>query len=243
MILYLMAIASPTHAIPAESWRAWRRPVITFDKFSYIGGPPPLFVRRFRARVARFSWTSSARAAAYGLVSECGRGNARAEGVSFSGLGQQFPGYTQTIWGVTASDSRKGYVAWGGPPRTTRSRRQRRPLRGRGIADAGARHHAASVARDAPPLRRSHLRALRVRRCLSSDRRMGQPRRHRHRRRHHARCSAPKICARAGSGSGSCATRRSRRRWSELGCYHRPGFSTERGLLSLILHRLFRGVF
>jgi hypothetical protein len=32
-------------------------------------------------------------------------------------LAPEFPGYTDTIWGITASDSRKGYVAWGGPPR------------------------------------------------------------------------------------------------------------------------------
>src|SRR5206468_6893490 len=29
MILYLLAIGSPTHPIPAKSWRAWRRPVVT----------------------------------------------------------------------------------------------------------------------------------------------------------------------------------------------------------------------
>ena len=27
-----------------------------------------------------------------------------------------FPGYSDTMWGISASDSRKGYVAWGGPP-------------------------------------------------------------------------------------------------------------------------------
>ena len=32
-------------------------------------------------------------------------------------LPPEFPGYTEHIWGITASDSRKGYVAWGGPPR------------------------------------------------------------------------------------------------------------------------------
>jgi hypothetical protein len=29
----------------------------------------------------------------------------------------EFPGYTENVWGLTASDSIKGYVAWGGPPR------------------------------------------------------------------------------------------------------------------------------
>src|SRR4029453_5304138 len=32
-------------------------------------------------------------------------------------LSSEFPGYSENIWGITASDSRKGYVAWGGPPR------------------------------------------------------------------------------------------------------------------------------
>ena len=32
-------------------------------------------------------------------------------------LAREFPGYTDDVWGITASDSAKGYVAWGGPPR------------------------------------------------------------------------------------------------------------------------------
>jgi len=31
-------------------------------------------------------------------------------------LHQKFPGYSEDVWGITASDSVKGYVAWGGPP-------------------------------------------------------------------------------------------------------------------------------
>src|SRR4029077_7305264 len=31
-------------------------------------------------------------------------------------LAAEFPGYTENVWGITASDSRKGYVAGGGPP-------------------------------------------------------------------------------------------------------------------------------
>ena len=29
----------------------------------------------------------------------------------------EFPGYSPEMWGVTASDTRSGYKAWGGPPR------------------------------------------------------------------------------------------------------------------------------
>ena len=31
-------------------------------------------------------------------------------------LGKQFPDYSDDLWGITASDSQYGYVAWGGPP-------------------------------------------------------------------------------------------------------------------------------
>jgi hypothetical protein len=31
-------------------------------------------------------------------------------------LAKQFPDYSEDLWGITASDSQHGYVAWGGPP-------------------------------------------------------------------------------------------------------------------------------
>jgi hypothetical protein len=31
-------------------------------------------------------------------------------------LHKQFPDYSEDLWGITASDSQKGYVVWGGPP-------------------------------------------------------------------------------------------------------------------------------
>jgi len=116
MVLYLLAIGSPTHPIPADAWRAWRRPVVTFESYSYVGGPPPLFVHQyshawidFRGRREREPphidwWQNSIDAT-------------RAHKAFMLGLAKEFPGYTDTIWGLTASDSRKGYVAWGGPPR------------------------------------------------------------------------------------------------------------------------------
>ena len=79
-------------------------------------------------------------------------------------LAREFPGYSEHIWGVTASDSRKGYVAWGGPPRRPEHRRHGRARRRRGLADADAGYHPARRARDAPPVRRSDLRTVRVRR-------------------------------------------------------------------------------
>ena len=36
MILYLLGIGSPTHPIPSESWHAWSRPGMKFQKYTYI---------------------------------------------------------------------------------------------------------------------------------------------------------------------------------------------------------------
>jgi hypothetical protein len=117
MILYVLAIGSPTHPIPAESWSAWRRPTVTFENYSYIGGPPPLFVHQYAHAWIDFrGWREPA-----------GSGNidwfensaiaTRAHRAFCMSLAKEFPAYTPTLWGITASDSRKGYVAWGGPPR------------------------------------------------------------------------------------------------------------------------------
>ena len=117
MILYLLAIGSPTHAIPAEAWRAWSRPVMTFGGQSYISGPDPLFVHQYshawvdfrgwREREApRTDWWQNSVTATRVHKTFCLR------------LSSEFPGcYTENVWGISASDSRRGYLAWGGPPR------------------------------------------------------------------------------------------------------------------------------
>lgn len=119
MIVYLLGIGSPTHPIPAGSWRAWRRPVITFESYSYVGGPPPLFVHQFAHAWVDFrGWRE--REAPHTDWFENSVAATRAHKAFCLRLGKEFPGYTEHVWGITASDSRKGYVAWGGPPRHER---------------------------------------------------------------------------------------------------------------------------
>ena len=113
MILYALAIGSPTHPIPAESWHAWSRPVMRFQDYTYVSGPDPLFVHQYshawidfrNRRDKGIDWFENSVTATRAHRDFC---------VSLS---SEFPGYSTLIWGVTASDSRKGYVAWGGPPR------------------------------------------------------------------------------------------------------------------------------
>jgi hypothetical protein len=116
MILYLLGIGSPTHPIPSTSWRAWTRPTMTFQQYTYVSAADPLFVHQyshawidFRGRRERDAphtdWFENSVIAT------------RAHKAFCVSLSKEFPGFTDTVWGITASDSRKGYIAWGGPPR------------------------------------------------------------------------------------------------------------------------------
>jgi hypothetical protein len=116
MILYLLGIGSPTHPIPAESWRAWRRPVVTFQSYTYIGGPPPLFVHQFAHAWVDFRGRREAQSPHTDWFQNSVDAT-RAHKAFVLSLAKEFPGYTENMWGITSSDSRKGYVAWGGPPR------------------------------------------------------------------------------------------------------------------------------
>ena len=81
MILYLLGIGSPVHPIPATAWRAWSRPIMQFESFSYVSAADPLFVHQVLARVDRLPRANGHRGAARRLVPELGHGNARAQGI------------------------------------------------------------------------------------------------------------------------------------------------------------------
>ena len=45
-ILYLLAIGSPRHFIPADSWYSWLRPQVSFEQWKFVSGGP-LFTHQF----------------------------------------------------------------------------------------------------------------------------------------------------------------------------------------------------
>jgi hypothetical protein len=112
MMIYLLAIGSPKHSIPAQSWEAWARPIITYQGIEYISGNDPLFTHQYsqawydfrnrRDKHADYFQNSVKATTAHKLF--C------------LSLRQQFPDYSEDLWGITASDSASGYQAWGGPP-------------------------------------------------------------------------------------------------------------------------------
>ena len=113
-ILYLLAIGS--HSITPRSWYALWKDRYRYEGHSYfttIG--VPLFMHQY----------------SHAWVDYRGRRETRGDRIDYfensvkatlahrafcTNLAHAFPGYGPDIWGITASDSAKGYLAWGGPP-------------------------------------------------------------------------------------------------------------------------------
>jgi hypothetical protein len=116
-ILYLLAIGSPTHAISPASWYAIWRDRYRYEGYSYfttIG--VPLFMHQYshawvdyrnrrEIKGDRIDYFENSISATLAHREFC------------INLAEEFPGFGANVWGITASDSAKGYLAWGGPPR------------------------------------------------------------------------------------------------------------------------------
>lgn len=116
-ILYLLAIGSPTFSTTPRSWAAlWR------DRYRYEGHAyyttigVPLFMHQYshawvdfrnrrEATGDRIDYFQNSVAATLAHRAFC------------INLRHDFPHFGPDVWGITASDSAKGYLAWGGPPR------------------------------------------------------------------------------------------------------------------------------
>jgi hypothetical protein len=111
MGLYLLGIGAPNNPLPAESWEAWRRePVVTYQGRTFVDCGP-LFTHQYAHAWFDFReqrdqhidyWRNSIEAT---LAQRDWSAN----------QARRFPRWSKDLWGVTASDSAHGYVAWGGP--------------------------------------------------------------------------------------------------------------------------------
>jgi len=112
MMLYLLGMGSYSHPLPAEAWNAWKRTTFEYDGLRYIGAFAPLFVHQYSQAWFDFRGKRDRYADYF-------RNSVTATDVHKRfclELAQQFPDYCEDLWGITASDSEHGYVAWGGPP-------------------------------------------------------------------------------------------------------------------------------
>jgi hypothetical protein len=111
-LLYLLAIGSSTHPIPPESWYSWKRPQVRYRDWAFISGGP-LFTHQFAHAWIDFrnihdrsgmDYFRNSIIATYAHRDFC------------LGLRSEYPSFGPNLWGITASDSPGGYLAWGGPP-------------------------------------------------------------------------------------------------------------------------------
>jgi hypothetical protein len=112
MMMYLLGLGSPTYPLRAEAWDAWKRTLFEYDGMRYIGSFAPLFVHQYSQAWFDFRGKRD-RYADYFENSKIATEVHRKFCIE---LGRQFPDYNEDLWGITASDSEKGYVVWGGPP-------------------------------------------------------------------------------------------------------------------------------
>jgi hypothetical protein len=116
MMMYLLAMAAPLWNIPADSWNAFSRPTQQYEGYSWISGTDPLFVHQyshawFDFRNQRDQYTNYFRNSAIATYTHK---------LFCQSLRWRWPDYNDNTWGITASDSRIGYQAWGGPPQIGR---------------------------------------------------------------------------------------------------------------------------
>jgi hypothetical protein len=116
-ILLLLAIGSPTYPISPASWYALWRDRYRYEGFVYfttIG--VPLFMHQYSHAWIDYRNRREIKGDQIDYFENSV--NATLAHRKFCmNLAHDFPAFGPNVWGITASDSVKGYLAWGGPPR------------------------------------------------------------------------------------------------------------------------------
>lgn len=113
LLIFLIGMGSSTHPLPSSAWNSWRKkPVVQYAGMSFLQCPP-LFTHQFPQcwfdlrglRDDSVDYFRNAQLATRAQREWCA-----------TELSKRFPTYSHDLWGISASDSAKGYQAWGGPP-------------------------------------------------------------------------------------------------------------------------------
>jgi len=115
-LLYFLAIGSPTFPISPQSWNAWKRSYITYGDYKYLAGDTPLFIHQFSQAWLDLRGRREKRPPNVDYYENSVKAT-RAQRQFFIDISKEYPTYSANIWGLTASDSQNGYIAWGAPPR------------------------------------------------------------------------------------------------------------------------------
>jgi hypothetical protein len=110
MGLYLLGIGAPTRPLPAVTWDAWHRPKAQYAGRTFIQGGP-LFTHQY----AQAWFDFRGRADAYADYWQNSVDATLAQRAWFGAQSNRFRHVSENLWGLTASDSARGYRAWGSP--------------------------------------------------------------------------------------------------------------------------------
>jgi hypothetical protein len=108
MIIYALAIGSPTHPVPAEAWDNWDRPVNSTGEYIYLT-TDPLFVYQYPLAWLDLQNEEDAYANYFNNTT---RACERNQEFSAS-QAENFSTYQNGVWGISASDGPTGYKAYG----------------------------------------------------------------------------------------------------------------------------------
>lgn len=107
MILYILGLGSPTYPLPADSWRAWRRPETVITEAS-----GPLFTHQFsQLWLDLKNWRDDGR----DYFDQSVQATLAHRDAAVAARGEH-PTYGPNVWGWTASDGPDGYKAYGAYP-------------------------------------------------------------------------------------------------------------------------------
>ena len=112
MMVYLLGLGSSATGMSKQNWDAWTRPYFEFNGIRYIGSHAPLFVHQYSHAWFDFRGKRD-KYADYFINSMIAT---KVHKLWCLELARDFPDYSEDLWGVTASDSPRGYAVWGGPP-------------------------------------------------------------------------------------------------------------------------------
>lgn len=111
LLLYVLAIGSPTHPVPAKIWREILRPVGSYRDYRLIQ-MPPLFTHQYPHIWLNLMGQNDGIADYFENSVNASRAN-RAFAIDQA---SKFAGYGPNLWGLSASDGPAGYRAYGAPP-------------------------------------------------------------------------------------------------------------------------------
>jgi hypothetical protein len=109
MMIYLLAIGSSTHPVSPDVWKNFSRPIIDYDGVRFISGNDPIFTHQYSQAWFDFRHKRDLYADYFA--------NSIAATRAHKAFCMSMPRwYSNDFWGISASDSMRGYTVWGGPP-------------------------------------------------------------------------------------------------------------------------------